>query len=186
MGFLIDANAKPPYTAGMKAVAVLVAGLALASVGVGQSLQQQIAKYNAATSKALKERDIKAFEKAMKPFVSPDFRYIEGGRTMTFDQMVEQMKAGLEELKTVTAARIRTTNLRIRGDQATATSTLMMAGTMPGPNGRTVTMEGGGRSLDTFRRINGRWFLTKMDVRDPVMKIDGKPIQMAAPSKTGG
>ena len=82
----------------MKLFAVTLAAFSIVAIS-SADLKSEINSMNSKIHMAMKKGDMKTCSAIMKAGVTKDFKYIEGGKTMTFDQMMEQMKASMSMMK---------------------------------------------------------------------------------------
>lgn len=159
----------------MKALALLTLTLSLTAASHADSLRTQVEASNKAIHKAMMKKDFTELAKVMRAAVTSDFKYVEAGNTMNFDQMMSNMKAGLGSLKTVTTARSVILNLKSTGTKATGTTTHTMGGTMVGPDKKSHVMAFMGTSNDSYVKRGSSWKLSKMVWTANTMTMDGKP-----------
>jgi len=159
---------------------VLVGLFAVASA---DSLRSQIQAFDAKIHDAMMKKDIATFSKVMRPESTADFKYIESGQSMNFDQMVSMMQQGLGRLTKVTEAKTEILTLTKTKDRATSTTRHTMAGTMVGPDKKSHVMKFVGQSLDTYRKEGGVWKMAKMEWKNQKSYLDGKEFD---PRKMGG
>lgn len=160
--------------------------VAMSSLSFGESLKAVCERLHGVASRALAKKDIAGFEKAIKPWVTKDFKHIENGQSMTFDQMIMNMKQGMGMLKTITKATAKTISCKESGNTGTTTVFHTMAGTMVGEDKKPHVMSFEGTSVNKFKKVNGKWLMSEMKWGKQTMKMDGKPFdptQMGAQPK---
>jgi len=157
--------------------------LVLGSTTHAESLKSMILKNDAASKKALMAKDMAAFKKSMQPYITSDFKYIEAGRTMNFDQMLAGMKQGTGSLQKITDVVSKLIKLNEKGDKATAEMTRSMSGTMTGPDKKMHKLTMSGKTVETYVKKDGKWKLAIMDWKSSEMIMDGKKMD---PSQMGG
>lgn len=136
---------------------------------------------NTKVQAALVKRDIAAFIKVVKPRVTSDFKHVENGQTMNFDQMVETMKTSFQMMKKVTHSQAKIVTLKVKGNVGTSTETHSMTGLMTGEDKKTHTLTFSGTTTNTYRKEGGVWKLAVMKWTSQKMAMDGKP--MGAPGQ---
>lgn len=124
---------------------------------------------------ALKNKDIKSFEKLMLGIATPDFRYVERGTSQSLGEMVNNMKMGMGQLAKVTRSKAYVVSVKESRNVATVVAVHDMAGTMVTPDKKTHTMDYIGTMSETYVKLNGKWKMKEMKVVKEVMKMDGKP-----------
>lgn len=167
----------------MKSLTVTLAVVGLVAISSADSLRDQINASNKKIGKCMEKKDMDGFAKACKAGMTKDFKYMEGGQTMTFDQMFAQMKASFQQLTTVSSATSSIVKLTQKGDSATCLTKHVMKGTMMGPDKKKHTFEMGGTSTDVYKKVGKEWKMASMSWVNGDMKMDGKKMD---PSKMGG
>ncbi len=155
----------------------------LACAAVAGPLQKQFEAQMAKIDKCLLNKDIAGFEKLVKPMVTKDYKHIEMGRTLTYDQMVAEMKQGVGMMNKVTVAKSRFLTFKQTGNTVVAKQSHRMEGTMTGPDKKSHIMAFVGVSVNTYRKEGGVWKMAIMNWTKQDMLMDGKPFD---PSKMGG
>ncbi|MBS1705247.1 MAG: nuclear transport factor 2 family protein [Armatimonadetes bacterium] len=159
-----------------------VASLAVASQAAS-TLRQDIESMNKKIAKTFMAKDMAAFEKLVKPWVTSDFKYIEEGKTMNFKQMVDTMKQGYSMMGTITKVDTKILTLTEKGSTANEKSQHTMAWTSKGQDGKSHAFAFVGTSTNTYKKVNGKWLLAVMSMKTDKMTMDGKAMDM---SKMGG
>lgn len=160
----------------MKIAACLFAtlpGLALAHGPA--SLKAQIEAMNKPISAAMLQRDMTAFTKAVKPHITADFKYSEGGKPMSFDGMVAGMRQGMGMYSKMLNVSTKLISTKESGSRATVLEKHMMAGFISGPDKKNHKMEYVGTSTETYRKVGDKWMLSSMTMKTDSMTVDGKP-----------
>lgn len=148
------------------------------------SVKADIEAANAKVCKLLKAKDIDGFAKFARPWITADFKHVENGKSMTFDQMITEMKNGMGQL-----GKIRSVSTKIIKFKKTATMAYvttqhsMMGETAPGPDKKVHVMGFVGTSEDVYRKEGGKWKMASMTWGKQTMTMDGKPFD---PSKMHG
>ena len=161
----------------MKLIAVSFAALSLVAIS-SADLRSDIKQMNAVVGNAMVKGDMKMLSKVIKAGVTNDFTYVEQGKTMTCDQMLETMKAGFSQMKT-TSAKTEIVSLKEKGNSGMATEKHMMTGTMTGPDKKTHKMSYVGTSTETYVKVGKEWKMSKMVWGMEKMMMDGKPMDMS-------
>jgi hypothetical protein len=145
----------------------------LATAGA-QSLRSQIETTTKAIRKSMIAMDIKGFTKIMKGVVATNFTYVESGKTMDFDHMVQGVGMGFSQMEKVTKADAKLLALTEKGNSATSTTqhTMESTTTMGGPKRHKMSFSG--VSTETYVRQGGAWKMSKMVWNNQSMLVDGK------------
>ena len=167
----------------MKRLLFSISFAVLASAVLAGPLQKQFEAQMAKIDKCLLNKDIAGFEKLVKPMVTKDYKHIEMGRTLNYNQMIAEMKQGLAMMGKVTVARSKFITFKQTGNTVVAKQSHRMEGTMTGQDKKTHTMAFVGTSQNTYRKEGGVWKMAIMDWKKQDMLMDGKPFD---PSKMGG
>lgn len=160
----------------MRAIILSIGLLGLLSVALAEDLRTEVKSTADEVCKALMNKDIAGFSKALAGKVAPDFKYYDTPTTkpMTFDQMVATMKMGLGMMSKVTTAEERLVSLKTAGDTTTAiTSHTMVGRTLPDKDKKFHTMSFVGVSVDVYKKVGGTWKLSSMTWKSTEQKIDG-------------
>ena len=167
----------------MKAITLSLTLVGLVAYASADSLKEQINTSSVKIGNAMKKKDMKAFEKIVKAGITSDFKYIENGQTMTFDQMFQMMKASFTTMDKVTMAETKILSVKESGKTATAKVRHTMVGTMKLQDNKTHKFTMTGVSVDSYKKIGKEWKMSVMDWKESKMTMDGKPFD---PSKMGG
>lgn len=155
----------------------LTASFALLSLAVfafAGSLKSDIVANEAKMSAALSKGDMAKFKSLMQPKVTADFKYVEEGQEMTFDQMFTTMKQGFGQMKGVKATS-KLQKLTEKGDSATGVTLRSMSWVQVGKDKKKHTMTYVGTTTDTYVKVNGDWKMSRMVWSDTKFTKDGKP-----------
>ena len=155
-------------------VAILVLSAALCANA--QSLRSQIEASNRTATKLMRAKDTKGLKRVWKGGMTPDFKYVEAGKTQGFEEMAAGMEMGLGGMKTLTKVESRLLTLKEKGDTATATTRHTMEGTVVGGDKKTHTMVFTGVSADGYVKKGGKWRMSRMSWINQTTKMDGKPV----------
>jgi hypothetical protein len=129
------------------------------------------------------KKDFSGFATIMKGAITKDFKYIEAGQTMTFDQMLSNMKMGMSQYKKITKSQTKVFAVQVQGNKATATVWHMMEGTMMGPDKKKHTVSYSGNAIESYVKVGKMWKMTTMDWRDTKSLMDGKAFDPMAAAK---
>ncbi len=160
----------------MKGFAVVISLSAVFCSATAQSLRSQIDAANKTSGRLMMAKDLKGLTRHWKAGMTPDFKYVEAGRTQSFDQMAAGMAMGLGQMKKLTKAESKTLTLKEAGNTATATTRHTMVGMMTGEDKKTHTMTFTGVSADTYVKKGGKWKMSKMSWIKQSSLMDGKPM----------
>ena len=168
----------------MKLMKLFTVSLALVGItGLANAdLRSEITTMNTKICQMMMKGDMKSLDAMMKAGMTSNFQYVEGGKTMTYAQMFEQMKASMSMMK-CTSATSKLASLKQNGKTATSVEKHMMAGTMTGPDKKPHKMSFSGTSTNTYVLSGKMWKMSKMSWGESKMMMDGKPMD---PSKMGG
>ena len=140
----------------MKHFAVVISLTAIVASAGAQSLRAQIEAANKTTGKLMMAKDIKGLKKHWKGGMTSDFKYVEAGRTQTYEQMAAGMAMGLGQMNKLTKADSKIVSLHEKGNSATVNTLHTMVGTMKGEDKKTHTMSFIGTSADTYVKQGGK------------------------------
>jgi hypothetical protein len=167
----------------MKAMLVSVVLLAGIAAAQAQSLHSQIEAANQKIVAAMKKKDIPAIAKAIKAGTTANFVYTEAGKSQTFDQMMADMKMGLNSMSKITVCEEKILSLKEKGNTATGTTSHKMGGIATGPDKKPHTMVYMGTSTDQYVKEKGVWKMSKMAWNMTGMTMDGKKMDASAMGK---
>ena len=162
----------------MKLLATTICILAATSFSLADSVKSLISKRDAQVTKALKEKDMDKFSELMKAEVTPDFQYIDMGKSQTLDAMLSEMKSSLDMMKRVSVCTSKIVSFRKSGEMITCKVRRVMGGEDMGPDKKLHKSMFAGTSTDEYKKIDGEWKLASMKWSDQMMTMDGKPMKM--------
>jgi hypothetical protein len=157
----------------MKPFALSAVLVALSSAAFAEDLRSHILAADKMNSRLLEKKDMDGFVKFIKGEVTTDFKYTEGGKTMTFDEMAAELKMGMGAM-TITHASEKILSLTEKGESATALMNHVVDGTTGDKAKKVHKIRSSGTSLDTYRKENGKWLMASMAWKDSMMTVDGK------------
>ncbi len=162
---------------------IVLLGLLSVSICVAsaESLQQFVNSLGAKYDRAIQTADIDAFSKLLKENSTPDFAYYEksvpASKPMNRDQMVATMAQSFKGMGKVDKVESKTLSVKEKGNTGVATTTHAITNVVKGPSDKKAkVMVYTGKSMDEYRRVGGKWKLTKMTWIETKMTIDGKPV----------
>src|SRR5579862_7090119 len=103
----------------MKRLVLGFAVFSLCTLSVADSLRSDIESMSRTMRTVMMKKDLNLFTKTVKGNISKDFKYSEGGRSMSFDKMVDGMKMSFASMSKVTAADSKILSLKEKGSSAT-------------------------------------------------------------------
>ncbi len=143
------------------------------------SLRAEVNRLDKPVCAAMKAKDMKAFDKLIRPTVTKDFKYSEpGGKPMTYDQMLKGMEMGMSQYDKVTKVATTLVSCTEKGDAGRAVEKHVVVATMKGPDKKSHVMTFEGTAIETYRKVKGKWMMTSMQMSDSKMTMDGKPMPM--------
>ncbi|MHB8635498.1 MAG: hypothetical protein ACYC96_03385 [Fimbriimonadaceae bacterium] len=158
----------------MKITAVAIAILAVSASTFADSLRATATRMGKLASAALAHKDFKAFDIAVRPCVTPGFRFTEMGHSMNFDRMVAEIKAGLSSLPNVSSSTSKILSCAEHGKTGTTTTTHRIVATMVGPDKKHHKLVSIGKSTDSWVKVGGVWKMSVMAWGAQTMTVDGK------------
>ena len=167
----------------MRKFALILVVSAASAISFADQVPAEIKAVYAKLDKAMKNRDAKAFEGALKGFVTKDFKHIQGTQEMDFKTMIEMVKQGVMSLKSIDTSSSHFKSFKVTGNKAVAMTIHKMGGIMDLGDGKKHTFTYGGDSKDEFVKVSGKWRMSRMTWGKDQMTMDGKPFD---PSKMQG
>jgi hypothetical protein len=166
----------------MKLLALTVLAVLATGVAIAQSFRSQTEAVDRQICKAMMAKDFAKLEKILYSTTTADFVYLENGQKQDRKTMIENMRQGIQSMKSLSKAQVKTVSVKETGDKAVASRQHVMEGTMMGPDKKDHKMSFSGVSQDLFVRVKGKWLIKRMEWRSQKMLMDGKPMG----SPTGG
>jgi hypothetical protein len=160
----------------MKPLTIAIALIAAIAVSRAADLRAQIEASNKVITTAMKKKDFATLSKEMKAGTTSDFKYMEAGKTQSFDQMMQNMKAGLGMMNKLTVCQAKVLTLKQKGNGATTTTEHTMVGTLMGQDKKSHTMSFTGVSENTYVNQGGKWKMSSMNWKSMKQMMDGKPV----------
>jgi len=151
---------------------IAVAGLSHAD------LRSEIMAARLKQEKAAKAKDIKGAEAAMKETMTPDFKYVQDGKTQDSKTFISNFTASITMMDKITASSTRIISLKQSGNKASGKIELHMTGTMKNPDKKTHTISWTGVFTEEYRKVGGKWKTATMTAGAQKFLMDGKPAKM--------
>lgn len=167
----------------MKRVFLPVVAVTLVSLAQAEGLRSKIMEMDRKVTAALKSKDLAKFKQLVLPNITKDFKHVEYGQTMTFDEMYNQMKQSFAMIDKVKDVSVKFVSIKETGNTGKSVAKHRMVTTMKGPDKKTHVMVFEGTSNDTYVKVNGAWKMSRMEWSNNKMTMDGKPMDM---SQMGG
>ena len=162
----------------MKIIAMTLFVLGALVAAQAQSLRAQVEASNKKIHAAMMKKDMPGLEKLFKAAMTKDFKYVEGGKTMSYEEMVAGMKMGLGSMKKVTVASTKIIAVKEKGNTATTTCEHSMGGITVGPDKKDHTNVFSGMAVESYVKVGSKWLMSKMEWKSSKMTMDGKPMAM--------
>ncbi len=128
--------------------------------------------------KAAKAKDIKGVEAAMKESLTPDFKYVQDGKTQDAKTYTKEFVDTLRMTEKVASSSSRIISLKESGNKGSAEIELHMTGTMRNPDKPIHTINWTGLFTEEYRKVDGKWKTAKMTAGKQKFLMDGKPVKM--------
>ncbi|MBS1724957.1 MAG: hypothetical protein JSS66_18615 [Armatimonadetes bacterium] len=167
----------------MRTLPLLATCLLVTSVAHAANLRSSINSMASKVHATFMKKDADAFAKVVRPAVTSDFKYVENGKTMTFDEMVEGMRQGLAQMSKITSATTKILTLTEKGNMGSTTEMHTMSGVNMGQDKKMHKMTFSGKTKCEYRKVKGTWKMASMTWVSQTMTMDGKKMD---PSKMGG
>lgn len=161
----------------MKKHILLLSVVSLAAVSQAD-VRTDLHAANKKLDAAIKAKDVKTVEATMKANVTSDFKYIEGGKTQDFKTFIGNLNMSIVMMEKVTSASSRILSLNEKGNTATATVEHSIAGTMKTGDKKTHTSNWTGTFTEEYRKVDGKWKMSKIVPTAQKYMMDGKPVKM--------
>lgn len=167
----------------MKKLSTVLAVLCVAAFSPAADLRSMIVKMNRQVDNAIKRKDSRSFERLTRAYVTDDFKYMEDGKTMSYDEMLAMMKGSMGQIQRCDSVNTRILSLKQRGNMATASSLHTMSGRVMGPDKKSHRMKMSSKSMETYVKDGKMWKMKSMSWSNTKMTMDGKPMD---PKMMGG
>jgi hypothetical protein len=166
-----------------RSTVILAATLGLISSALATNLREAVDGQNKKIEHAYLKMDAAAFEKALRPNVTANFKYTENGKSMGFDEMVSTVKHGFVVFAKMRSSRSKTVKLTSHGHTGEAVTGRRFVATLKCTAKKPYVMAFDGFTDETFRKEDGQWKLASMSWTKSDMTMDGKPYK---PMKAAG
>ena len=114
--------------------------------------------------------------------MTPDFQYIDDGtKPQSFDGMIAGMRQGLSVYQKITRVVTAFVSVKENGKAGSAVERHILEGFVFGPDKKSHKLMFIGTSIETFRKIKGKWMMASMSMKTDKMTMDGKPMPMPMP-----
>ena len=160
----------------MKALSLAIALIGIAAAAQAKDLRSDINSMSKVIGNAMQHKDFKTLEKTMKAGMTKDFTYVENGQNETYDQMLQNMKMGIGQMKRLTYAGSNIVSLKEKGSSATCKMKHTMSGVTGGADKKEHKLTFSGVSEDSYVKVAGKWKMSKMVWKSQTMTMDGKPM----------
>ena len=151
---------------------IAVAGLAHAD------LRSDIKAARRKQEKAAMAKDTKGVEAAMKESMTPDFKYMQAGKTQDAKTFIGESTASMAMMDKVTDSSSRIISLKESGNKGSGTIELHMTGTMKTPDKKAHPIVWTGLFTEEYRKVGGKWKTATMTAGVQKFLMDGKPVKM--------
>lgn len=163
----------------------MLATLALISSGLAEDLRQVVDSQNKKIEHAFFKMNMAAFEKALRPNVTADFKYAQNGQPVGFDEIVSTVKQGFVAFAKMKSSSSKTMKLASHGDTGEAVTERKFVAILKGAEKKPHVMAFDGFTDDTFRKEDGKWKLASMTWTKSDMTLDGKPYNPSKAASDG-
>jgi len=140
-------------------------------------LRSEITAANQKVEKAALAKDVKGAQAALKESLTPDFKYVQGGKSQDAKTFIANFAASVIMMDKVTSHSMRILSLKENGDKATGTIEKKMAGTLKSPDKKTHTVNWTGTFNEEYRKVDGKWKKSMMTAGSQKFVTDGKPVK---------
>jgi hypothetical protein len=124
---------------------------------------------------AFLKMDMAALEKAFRPIVTADFKYVQDGKPMGYDKMVSTVTKEFVSFAKMKSSSSKTVKLTRHGDIGEAVIERKQVGILKGAEKSPHVMTFHGFTNDSFRKVDGKWKLASMTWTKSDLTLDGKP-----------
>ena len=162
----------------MKRFTLVFAVLALFAISGADELRSQIDDLSKSIHAAIMAKDIDAYSKALKAIAKDDFTCTLRGKQLNFDQMIGEVKTVLDKIPRVTAEDTIRLSLTWTNDTATATTEHKIKGVTMDDADEAHRYAFYGTSVDTYKKVDGKWVLAAMKWRSWQYLVDNKEVEI--------
>jgi len=141
-------------------------------------LRAELVAANLKLDHAMKVKDAKGLESAMKAGVTSDFKFLQAGQTQDFKTFIGNLKASIVMMDKINSVTSRILSLKEKGDKASGEVEHVIVATMKTPDKKSHTTKWIGVFTEDYRKVGGKWKTYKMTAVSQKYLVDGKPTKM--------
>jgi len=166
----------------MKKLALLFSLIAVVDLAHAD-LRSEIMTARRKQEKAAMAKDLKGVEAAMKESLTPDFKYVQAGVTQDAKTFIKEFSASVVMMDKISSSSSRIISLKESGSKASGEIELSMTGSMKMPEKKGAAMKSHpisyvGLFSEEYRKVGGKWKMSKMTAGKQNFMVDGKPVKM--------
>jgi len=151
----------------------------IAVAGLSQAdLRSEINASRHKVEKAALAKDVKGAVAAYKECVTPDFKYVQDGKSQDFKTFIGNFTATIAMTDKVTSSSSRIVSLKESGNKASGLIEHKMAGSMKMQDKKSHTFNWIGLFTEDYRKVGGKWKTSTMTAGKQKFLIDGKLAKM--------
>jgi len=160
----------------MKTLAsVLIIAVAAIATADDKAVRKELEAGYAKFTKAMMAKDVKG----LMAIAGPDFQYVSKNGKMNRAQIEAMLTQQFAMTDRFTSATVKINSLTVKGDTVVAAVSNYGAALLKGgEKGKAMKMETKGTSSDTWKKVKGKWLISKVETLTENTLIDGKPIKM--------
>lgn len=151
---------------------IAVAGLAQAD------LRSEITASRHKQEMAVMAKDVKGVEASMKETLTPDFKYVQDGKTQDKKTFISEFVGSLAMMDKISSSSGRIISLKQSGNKGYGQIEISMLGTMKGPDKKLHAVNWVGNFTEEYRKVGGKWKTASMTQGKQKFLMDGKPVKM--------
>jgi|GEM_PF-6939688 len=151
-----------------------IAGLSFVNLAqADEKVRKELAAVYAKIDAAVKAKDLKTVES----FLAEDYEGRSEGKTKTKAETVAEMKRHFGMVKKFTSSKTKIDKIRHVEGNEIVDYTMLIKGTVAGPNGKDQTLEVNSKGRDWWvKGDNGKWMCVAGEELSGEVKVDGKPV----------
>lgn len=161
----------------MKKLAIMLPFIAVAGMAHAD-LRSEITASFKKIEMASMSKDVKGTEAAYRQSVTPDFKYVQGGKAQDFKTFLGEFTMSITMTDKITSHSTRILSLTQNGDKATGQIERKMAGFIKGQDKKSHVMDWTGVFTEEYRKVGGKWKTAKMTAGKQKFLMDGKAVSM--------
>ena len=165
----------------MKLSACSVCLVALVAVAGAEDVKPVIKAYYAALDRAFVNRDIKAADATMRPRITSDFKAIAGGRTVSYQALLENFKGIFAAFPKISSSTSKVLSCVPSGNSAVVRVFSSLTASAKGPGARMHRFDLTNTSEDVWHKVGGKWKCATSTTLSETEKLDGKPFPAHKP-----